>query len=99
MQVAVLGAEALHLGEMRGVGDDGRRAAVPEEVVEFGFGGAGVEQNADRPRPQDGEAALDHLHAVAQAERDPIAAANPGPGQRPAQPPGAALQLGVADGA
>ncbi len=94
---AVRAGRAAQPGEVSGGGDDDRSAAVRQEVGEFGVGGPWVERHTDGPRPDGGEDALHHLHAVAQTDRDPVPAPDTHPGEIRGQPAGAPFQLGIGD--
>ncbi len=99
-QAVVRRSQAAQLCEMRGVGDDELGTAVLEEVRQLGVGGPRIQGDADHPRAQHGEATLHRLHAVAEADRDAVAAAQRCPGfQVRGQRACAALQLGVGDAA
>ncbi|GAA2024675.1 hypothetical protein GCM10009779_05940 [Polymorphospora rubra] len=90
-------AQADHLLGVVRVGHHDDRAAVVEQVRQFRVGAARVQRYAHRRGPGDGEPALHHLDTVVEVEGHPVPPVHAEVGQMAGQPPGAYVQLRVAD--
>src|SRR5437764_727694 len=75
------------------------RAGVLEDVLDLGGREADVDRDHDRADLRDREVGLEHLEAVAQQQRDPVAPADAARAQRAGQPVNALAELAVGEAA